>query len=120
MAAPKGAVPGQPEPDTAYRRKCRMTWAALIKCVYEVDPLKCPKCGGEMRIISFIEEDVVTEKILRHCGLWINQQNPGKLARLHAEDGHKANGARQHGNVAVSVRNFLHRINSLGIVGVTC
>jgi hypothetical protein len=42
----------------------------IIKCVYEVDPLTCPKCGGEMRIISFIEEDVVIEKILRHCGLW--------------------------------------------------
>jgi hypothetical protein len=63
-------APGQNEPDTAFRRKCRMTWAALIKCVYEVDPLKCPKCGGEMRIISFIEETAVIEKILRHCGLW--------------------------------------------------
>jgi hypothetical protein len=38
--------------------------------VCEVDPLKCPKCGGEMRIISFIEETAVIEKILRHCGLW--------------------------------------------------
>jgi hypothetical protein len=26
-------IPGMPEPDTPYRRKCRMTWAALIKCV---------------------------------------------------------------------------------------
>jgi hypothetical protein len=64
------AVPGLSEADTAYRRKCRMTWAALIKCVYEVDPLKCPKCGGTMKIISFIEEDAVIRKILRHCGLW--------------------------------------------------
>jgi hypothetical protein len=64
------ALPGQPEPDTAYRRKCRMTWAALIKCVYEVDPLKCPRCGGEMRIAAFIDEGVVIRKILRHCGLW--------------------------------------------------
>ena len=47
-----------------------MTWAALIKCVYEVDPLKCPKCGGEMRVISFIEEEAVIRKILQHCGLW--------------------------------------------------
>ena len=52
-----------------------MTWAALIKCVYEVDPLKCLRCGGEMRIISFIEEELVIEKILRHCGLW-KQQAP--------------------------------------------
>lgn len=26
---------GIDEPDTPYRRKCRMTWAALIKAVYE-------------------------------------------------------------------------------------
>jgi hypothetical protein len=47
-----------------------ITWAALIKMVYEVDPLKCPKCGGTMKIIGFIEETVVIEKILRHCELW--------------------------------------------------
>jgi len=35
MQEKKVAAPGQPEPDAAYRRKCRMTWAALIKCVYE-------------------------------------------------------------------------------------
>ena len=53
-----------------------MTWAALIKCVYEVDPLKCQKCGGTMKIISFIEQhqsDVI-EKILRHGGLWKEEQ----------------------------------------------
>ena len=55
------------EADTEYRKKCRMTWAALIKCVFEVDPMKCPKCGGTMKVISFIERhrsDVI-EKILR-------------------------------------------------------
>jgi len=47
-----------------------MTWAALIKAVYEVDPLKCPKCGGKMKIVGFIEESAVVEKILCHCKLW--------------------------------------------------
>jgi len=28
-------VAGMPEPDTPYRRKCKMTWAALIKSVFE-------------------------------------------------------------------------------------
>jgi len=27
----------------------RKRWAALIKQVYEVDPLCCPKCGAEMK-----------------------------------------------------------------------
>jgi hypothetical protein len=31
------------ESDTPQRRKFRLCWAALIKLVYEVDPLKCPK-----------------------------------------------------------------------------
>ena len=35
-------------------RSC-VKWAALIKQVYEVDPLSCPKCGAEMKIIRFIE-----------------------------------------------------------------
>ena len=70
--------PGMPEPDTPFRKKCRITWAALIKAVYEVDPLKCPKpvlsetevCGGTMKIISFVKEAKIIEKILRHCELW--------------------------------------------------
>ena len=28
----------------------------MIRKVYEIDPLLCPKCGGQMRIIYFIEE----------------------------------------------------------------
>jgi hypothetical protein len=42
------------------------------KCIYEVDPLKCPVCGGTMKVISFIErhQSDVIEKILRHCDLW--------------------------------------------------
>ena len=43
-----------PSTDTAQRRQTR-SWAALIQRVWEVDPLKCAKCGGQMQIISFIE-----------------------------------------------------------------
>jgi hypothetical protein len=31
-----------------------------------VDPLLCPKCGGEMRIIAFITDHDVVDAILRH------------------------------------------------------
>jgi hypothetical protein len=27
----------------------------LIKRVYEVDPLSCPKCGGPMAVVAFPE-----------------------------------------------------------------
>ena len=53
-------------------RKARKRWAALIKQVYETDPMACLKCGSEMKIIAFIErhQTGVIERILRHCGLW--------------------------------------------------
>ena len=38
--------------------------------VWEADPLLCPNCGGEMRIVGLINERDVIEKILRHLGLW--------------------------------------------------
>jgi hypothetical protein len=44
----------------------------LIKRIYEVDPMTCPQCGGEMKVVAFIEppQAQVIEKILKHCGLW--------------------------------------------------
>ncbi len=44
----------------------------LIKRVYEVDPLQCPKCDGQMKVVAFIEppQADVIEKLLKHCGLW--------------------------------------------------
>jgi hypothetical protein len=48
----------------------KRAWARLIKQVYEVDPLVCPRCAGAMRIIAFIEQPDVIEKILTHLGLW--------------------------------------------------
>jgi hypothetical protein len=43
------------------------TWAMLTQRVYEVDPLACPKCGGVMKIIRFIErrQTDVIQRILR-------------------------------------------------------
>lgn len=53
-------------------REARRGWAALIKQVYEADPIRCRKCGSVMKIIALIEphQTEVIEKILRHCGLW--------------------------------------------------
>ena len=61
------------EENTPQRKLCRSRWAALIQKVYEIDPLKCPKCGEQMRIIAFIEkrdQPEVVKKILKHCNLW--------------------------------------------------
>jgi hypothetical protein len=52
-----------------YSKSCSKSWARLIKKIYEVDPLLCPKCGGSMRIIAFIEDDKVIRKILDWLGI---------------------------------------------------
>jgi hypothetical protein len=41
-------------------------WARLIQKIYQVDPLLCPKCQGEMRIISFITDTVTTGLLELH------------------------------------------------------
>ena len=38
----------------------------MIKRVYEVDPLVCANCGGEMRVIAFIIDHKVVDAILTH------------------------------------------------------
>jgi len=52
--------------ETPNARPLRRSWAQLIKRIYEVDPLVCPKCGSEMKVIAFITEHAVVDKILRH------------------------------------------------------
>jgi hypothetical protein len=40
----------------------RRNWARLIQKIYEVDPLVCFKCSGEMHVIAFIEDPDVIKK----------------------------------------------------------
>ena len=67
------------------RSRSSQTWAMLIKRLYEIDPLACPECGGQMKVVAFIEppQADVIEKILRHCGLW----NPSSPRAPPAKDG---------------------------------
>ena len=62
---PEGAVTIVKPADFS-RGEAKRRWAELIRLVYEVDPLVCPKCGGQMRVIALIQEPAVIDKILRH------------------------------------------------------
>jgi hypothetical protein len=46
-----------------------MSWATLLKRVFEIDLEHCPNCGGELKIIAAILEQPVIEKVLTHLGL---------------------------------------------------
>jgi hypothetical protein len=65
-ARPTQAEPAQPVPT---KRPAHYLWAVLIARIYEVFPLLCPMCGGQMRLIAFITEGVQIRKILNHIGV---------------------------------------------------
>lgn len=62
--------------DDDFRRFCRRAWARLIRKVYLTDHMTCPQCGGRLRILSFIDNPCVIEKILRHLKLWDPPERP--------------------------------------------
>ena len=43
--------------DKTRPRKQSRAWAMLIRQVWEVDPLICPKCQGKMKLIAFINKE---------------------------------------------------------------
>jgi len=51
-------------------------WAEMIKKVYEIDPLLCPKCAGRMKVISFIQDYAVIDKIINHLKLSFIAERP--------------------------------------------
>ena len=66
-----------PQPEQVdFRRHCKRAWARLIRKVYLADPLTCPRCGGTLRIIGFIDNPAVIEKVLRHLKLWGHPERP--------------------------------------------
>jgi len=64
--------------DEPFRRRARLTWAAIIKKIYEIDPLLCPLCGSQMKIIAFITEYPTVCHILEH--IQMPAQRPEPLA----------------------------------------
>ncbi len=59
-------------------RQRRLSWAKMIQKVYEIDPLLCPFCGGEVKILSFIIKPKTIKKILDSMDL--PSQKPVPLA----------------------------------------
>ena len=53
---------------TPVSQAARTVWALLIARIYEVFPLICPKCGGTMKIIAFIDEGEAIREILTCLG----------------------------------------------------
>jgi hypothetical protein len=74
-----GIIPGRPltVDDTSddldgaphHSASARMSWARLLKRVFDIDVQHCPQCGGILKIIAAIEDPSVIARILAHLGL---------------------------------------------------
>jgi len=67
-------------------RPQRMSWAELMKRVFELDVLECPECKGRMKVISTITDPEVVRKFLgnRSAGdHWRVSVGAGRLAEWH-------------------------------------
>jgi hypothetical protein len=51
-------------------------WAEMIRKVYEVDPMVCPHCGGQMKVISFLTDYSVVDRIIDHLKLKFVAERP--------------------------------------------
>jgi hypothetical protein len=62
----------------------RLSWAQLMKRVFDVDVLKCPRCGDGMQRIAFVTAWATIQKILRSIGL--SADSPELSPRRPVED----------------------------------
>ncbi len=53
----------------------------MYQKIYGVDPFICPKCQGQMKILSIIDDFEIIGKILNHLNLWDirNHDLPGGI-----------------------------------------
>jgi hypothetical protein len=68
-APAQAAKPAECDANCARYRPVRVSWAKLLKRVFDLELEHCPNCGGELKIIAAILQAPVIEKILTHLGL---------------------------------------------------
>jgi hypothetical protein len=73
--APPEAPPDE-SPPRATEKPRDWAWADLMRRVFDVDVLACPRCGGRMAVIATIEAGDVVRKILHHLGLPAEPPSP--------------------------------------------
>ncbi|MFP4082199.1 MAG: transposase [Candidatus Aminicenantes bacterium] len=54
----------------------RRGWAEMIRKVYEVDPLVCDQYGAQMKVIAFIMDYAVVDRIIHHLKLTFVAERP--------------------------------------------
>jgi hypothetical protein len=48
----------------------------MIRKVYEVDPMVCPKCGGQRKVVALITDFQAVDRIIDHLKLVFVAEKP--------------------------------------------
>ena len=62
------AAEDQPEADLNKLFSTAFLWAMLIAKIYEICPVICPQCGGELTIVAFLTNLDSIQRLLIHIG----------------------------------------------------
>ena len=65
-AAPLEPERGTEQDPASWNQARRRSWARLLRRIYEVDALVCPRCGDDLEIVAVITDPVVVDRILAH------------------------------------------------------
>ncbi len=75
----------EPHDPGDHERSGRTRWAALLQRVFEIDALRCPRCGSTMRLIAAIEDPNVARRILECLELPVRAPPLGEATGRHDE-----------------------------------
>jgi hypothetical protein len=64
----QGRRTSRPEPTT--KRRCPPSWARLISKVYHADPLVCRQCGGKLKVVAYVSDEISVQRILTALVHW--------------------------------------------------
>ena len=67
----------QPGTASSTRTPRAWTWAALMRRVFDLDVLACPRCGGRLRVIATVQAPLSVQAILAHLGRSRSPEPPG-------------------------------------------
>ncbi len=68
QSSPEDGAGPKDETEAPKKRPCTPSWARLIWKVYQADPLVCRKCGGPLKVVAYVTDDLSITRILDHLG----------------------------------------------------
>jgi len=88
--SPEDSAGPTDETEAPKKRSCTPSWARLISKVYQADSLVCQKCGGPLKIVAYVTDELSITRILDHLGLSPPRQDKppptGELVRVPVDD----------------------------------